>query len=56
MSPGFTPAPSRKVRFTGILWQPPIGISDERNGNPLMLPEQAHAPAFQRLQARQSAE
>src|ERR1700727_3634684 len=38
MSPGFTPAPSRKVRFTGILWQPPIDISDERNGNPLMLP------------------
>src|SRR5580692_1795571 len=38
MSPGFTPAPSRKVRFTGIMWQPPIGNSDERNGNPLMLP------------------
>jgi len=38
MSPGATPAPLHRVLFTGIMWQPPIGINDERNGNLLIVP------------------
>jgi hypothetical protein len=38
MSPALTPAPLRRVLFTGIMCQPPIGISDERKGKPLIVP------------------
>jgi hypothetical protein len=38
VSLAFTPAPSRICRFTTMRWHPPIGISNERNAKPLIVP------------------
>src|SRR5580698_3361473 len=47
ISPGCTPAPSRRILFTGIMCRVPHGDSDERYGYPLIVPRigtRARAP------------
>jgi hypothetical protein len=44
MSAGLVPELAHSVWFTGIMWQPPIGINDDRNGKPLRVPFTATRP------------
>jgi hypothetical protein len=39
-----TPAPSHSFLFTGIMWHPPIGMSEDRNGKPLIVPRTGTRP------------